>query len=204
MLSTVPTTAVPPRSVHPGHPRTSVATRPKPPALPRGTRSGVGNTPSGAPWETPGTPERAAAQWVTGFFEVLWDQGGPEAWARRVQPLTAPAYWRVLSRAAAPPGPAEAAAWRKVVAERELDQVGVLSAYRADEAGYSTTREVVLVDYDVSVRTEADPDAPPGPAQPAYLTMVRRSGRWLVDGFWAPLAGPSAPKLSAPSASAKP
>ena len=202
--STAPTTAAPPRSVHPRHPRTSVATRPKPPVLPSGTRSAVGNTPSGAPWETPGTPERAAAQWVTGFFEVLWDQGGPEAWAGRVRPLTAPAYWQVLSRAAAPAGPAEAAAWRKVVAERELDQVGVLSAYRADEAGYSATREVVLVDYDLSARTEADPDAPPGPAQPAYLTMVRLGGRWLVDGFWAPLAGPSAPKLSAPSTSAKP
>jgi hypothetical protein len=140
---------------------------------------------------------------VTGFFEVIWDQQGPEAWAGRVRPLTAPAYWQVLRRAAAPPGPAEAAAWRKVVAEHELDQVDVLSAYRVDEAGYSATREVVLVNYDVSVRTQAHPDAPPGPAQPAYLTMARLSGRWLVAGFWAPLAGPSTP-LSAPSTSAKP
>ena len=197
--SSVPTTT--PRPVHLGH---SPGPRPKPPSLPSGTHSEVGNTPSGAPWEVPGTPERAAAEWVTGFFEVLWDQRGPEAWAGRVRPLTAPAYWQVLRRAATPPSPAEAEAWRKVVAKHELDQVDVLSAYRVDEAGYSATREVVLVDYDVSVRTQADPDAPPGPAQPAYLTMVRRGGRWLVAGFWAPLAGPSTPNPTAPSTSAKP
>lgn len=206
----VPTTthlpSTPPRSAHPRPPARKVATRPKPPLLPRGTRSGVGNTPEGAPWETPGAPEQVAARWVTGFFEVLWDQPGPNAWAGRVRPLTAPAYWKVLSRGIATPTPAEAAAWHKVVAERELDQVGVLSAYRVDEAGYSATREVVLVDYDVSVRTDADPDAPTGPAQPIYLTMDRLGGHWLVAGSWAPLANgePAATEPSARSALAKP
>lgn len=167
-----------------------VAPAPKSPLLPKGEHSGLGNTPSGQPWDLPGTAEQAAAKWVVGFYEVLWDQPGPLAWAKRVRPYTAPAYWRVISRGAVTSS-AEAASWHKVVAEHELDQVDVLSAYRVNEAGYSATRQVVLVDYDTSVRTNANPDAPPGPAQPISLKMVRQGGRWLVAGTWSPLSQPS-------------
>lgn len=127
---------------------------------------------------------------MTGFFEVLWDQGGPQAWAGRVRPYTTPAYWHVLDRARAP-GRAEAASWHQVVAQHELLQVGIISAYRVDEAGYSAKQEVVLVTYDVSVRTDAHPDAPPGPAQPIYLTMAREARHWLVAGTWSPLSQPA-------------
>jgi hypothetical protein len=169
------------------HPSTK---QPAPPHLPKGERSGVGNAPRGAPWQVPGTPEWVAAQWVTGFFEVLWDQPGPDAWAARVRPFTTPAYWRALASAVRS-GPAEMAAWREAVAEKDLDQVQVLSAYRVDEAGYSALSEVVLVSYDIAYRSDANPDAPPGPAQPVFLTMVERAGRWLVSGSWSPLSQPT-------------
>jgi hypothetical protein len=168
--------------------------RPKPPLLPHGVHSALGNTPTGAPWDRPGTPEWVAARWVTGFYEVLWDQGDPNAWASRVEPLTTAAYWGVLKHAVVPPGPASAAAWHKVVANRELDQVDILSAYRVDEAGYSATREVVLVNYEISVSTKAHPLPVYEPAQPAYLTLLRQGGHWLVAGFWAPLASTATAK----------
>ncbi|GEM_PF-5782500 len=66
-------------------------------------------------------------------------------------------------------------------------QVVILSANRVDEAGWSPDREVVLVVYQTA---GPDPTAPARPAQPIYLSVVRRAGHWLVDGTWAPLAGP--------------
>jgi len=165
--------------------------RPVPkPELAKGQHSGLGTLPAQSPWMTPGSPTWVAANWVTGYEEVLWYQGGAGAWAARVKPYCTPAFFNAIGgpRAGALAASASSTAqWSKVVRAHELAQVDILGAYRVDEAGWSSTSETVLVTYATSQRSDADPDSPAGASQPLYLKMTRSGHKWLVASTWAPL-----------------